>query len=179
LNDVAHLSRIFGESQMPACDTARNPSFWEDVLTAMPQSLSEAAAMGSSDEYSTSAILETLERHSRAERSADIDGVMETVTPDPVWEFFGRRYAGRDAVRHFYESFINHLQDMAPLDYRTVVVGNNVVAAEFSWVIHTPDGDRSYPASCMMEIRDGLVQAERVYCGDLELATLVFEWLDE
>jgi hypothetical protein len=30
-----------------------------------------------------------------------------------------------------------------------------------------------------MEIGDGLVQAERVDCGDLELATLVFEWLDE
>jgi hypothetical protein len=146
----------------------------------MPQSLSDAAAIASSDlDSSTTEILETLERHSRAERSADIDGVMETVTAEPVWEFFGRRYAGRDAVRHFYESFINHLKDMAPLDYRTVVVGHNVVAAEFSWVIHTPAGDRSYPASCMMEICDGLVQAERVYCGDLELATLVFEWLDE
>jgi ketosteroid isomerase-like protein len=146
----------------------------------MSQSLSDAAAIASSDvDGSTTAILETLERHSRAERSADLDGVMETVTPEPVWEFFGRRYVGRDAVRHFYESFINHLEDMAPLDYRTVVVGHDVLAAEFSWIIHTPDGDRSYPASCIMEIRDGLVQAERVYCGDLALATLVFEWLDE
>lgn len=122
-------------------------------------------------------LLEVMEQHSRAERSADIDAVMDTVSAAPVWEFGGRCYEGREPVRRFYEGFIKHLGELAPLEYRSVVFGEDTVATEFVWIVHTSNGDRSYPASAVMAFDGERLQAERIYCASPELLALVDSWL--
>lgn len=148
----------------------------KDLRTVAVATTARAAGGGLPPEHDR--MLEVLEAHSRAERSADLEAVMATVADAPVWELAGRRFEGTDAVRRFYEAFIKHLPELAPLEYRTVVFGADVVATEFAWVVHTAGGDRTYPASCVSALDGDRLQAERIYCAP-ELAALVDGWLDE
>lgn len=53
-------------------------------------------------------MLELGNRHARLEAEGDLEGVMETLVEDPVYEFWpiGRRARGRAAVRRYYEHLL-------------------------------------------------------------------------
>lgn len=151
----------------------------KESVQTMSQTLRSVATSGARPlSPADTRLLEIMEEHSRAERSADIEAVMETVSTAPVWEFGGRCFEGRDSVRRFYEAFIKHLGELAPLEYRSVVFGEETVATEFAWIFNTANGGRSYPASAVMAFDGERLQAERIYCAAPELLAIVDGWLE-
>lgn len=63
-------------------------------------------------------------RHSVAEDQRDVDGLLETLVPDCVYEVVptGQRWEGHDGARTFYQSFLGAFPDVK-FDLRDIVIG--------------------------------------------------------
>jgi predicted ester cyclase len=63
-------------------------------------------------------------RHSIAEDRRDLDGLIDTLTPDCAYEVVptGQRYSGHDGARAFYETFLGAFPDVK-FDLVDIVIG--------------------------------------------------------
>lgn len=100
------------------------------------------------DEARQKMMLEVVTRHARTEGAKDLDGVMATLVPDPVYILHnGLRIEGYDNVREFYRRlFVNGtLDDNAGGKGLTGMwAGENTVMVEADMTYPTPDGARAH-----------------------------------
>lgn len=113
---------------------------------------------------------EGIAAHGLHEYRGDLDAVMATVAPDPVWQFhpLGVRIAGRAAVREVYEVQVRELiPRIAGSTVRTVSYGPRTCTREASYVVALPDGTTADGHGITVYQFDGdcLLAAERIYAS--------------
>lgn len=76
-------------------------------------------------------IRELWKRHSKAEDSRDLDGLISTLTPDCVYEIVGSgyRWEGHDGARRFYTEFLGAYPDVV-FSLTHIVIGPQGVYEE-------------------------------------------------
>ena len=112
---------------------------------------------------------EIFESHGQREFARDLEGTMETVGLDPLWEFhpLGLRITERDSVRAVYQRQFEHI---FPYVEKTVdrsrIFGDNSMALEV--VVQLCFSDGQYHEANLVAILafdQGVVTSERVYAS--------------
>src|SRR5215213_9395110 len=80
-------------------------------------------------------------KHSRAEDARDLQGLIETLTEDCVYEIIptGQRWEGHDGARAFYTTFLGAFPDVH-FDLIDIVIGPQGVI-EVAWMTGTHQGE--------------------------------------
>jgi hypothetical protein len=132
--------------------------------------------------------LELFQEHMRAELAGDVDRVMKTLVPEPVYHFWGypdwdEEFTGQSATRAFYSALLPSVVD-ADFDYRRIIiddfgfVGDGISEAIFKGaeLLRTGapkvlemeiDPEARYQSSrqraLIIPFRDGLMAGEDIY----------------
>lgn len=97
------------------------------------------ARLAVTDDPRHRAILETMLRHLRTEGSGDLEGVIDTLTDEPLFiHADGTRRSGRDAIRDFYSEMFTQggLGNMRVENVRLVVDDDAIVTqSRVSWIV--------------------------------------------
>lgn len=108
-------------------------------------------------------------RHAELEAAGDLDGIMATLVPEPVYLFptVRGRLEGRDNIYRYYRHFVDDFQPRIA-DYRLLDewLGEHTLAQEYALHLRDEPGER-----IMVGILYGegpLLTGERIY-GDREL----------
>lgn len=135
-----------------------------------------AAAYGTSPaEQAIAALIREVRDHMEAEITGDLDGLMATLTAEPVYHFWGNgdpvRLAGRAAVEGFYRDMMGRLGNQFE------VVIDNVIAAS-THVVTEGQVKQVYAASAFTD--QGIAEVGGVAIADSELwltnAQLITVW---
>ena len=117
----------------------------------------------------TSAHQDLLVQHVAAWSRHDTDAILETMTPDCVFETsggpdpWGRRYEGQAAVREAIDEIFNMLPDVRYMHARHSAFGDRGVS-EWTMVATRPDGSRIEARGCdLFEFRDGKIHRKDSY----------------
>ena len=125
-------------------------------------------------------------RHAVLESQCDIDGTMDTVIADPIYEFHpvGLRMVGRDVVRRYYEHLCNEFIPNVSSSLVEEWVSERSVAQEYE-VIWDPDGvaERHRVIGILFVAEGtGLLGGERIYaserCARLMLGDALYDELE-
>lgn len=122
------------------------------------------------NEMTPARMLALMNHHAGCEYERDLDGVMATVSGEPMWEFhpLGLRIEGRAAVQEMYEHLLDGLLPFivgsAP---RVVGYDDGILIREASYRIRHPDGGEVTGQSAIVFefASDGLLLSERVYAS--------------
>ncbi len=115
--------------------------------------------------------------HAEAEGAGDMEGTMNTLGADPVYELLpiGRLLRGRDAARAYYEHFF---ADFAPriagYTLRAEWVTDEGLGQEYQVYLDEPGGRRRFDiVGILLFGEDGLLAGERIYASDELLGMMV------
>ena len=121
-------------------------------------------------------------KHATLEAEGDLEGVMATVVPDPVYEFWpiGRRATGEAAIRRYYQ----HLMDVfipSQRGFRLIEEwrSDRSLAQEYEIEIADGDGSLFYRVIGVLFERDGLIGGERIWGPEECLRAMVGPLFDE
>jgi hypothetical protein len=120
-------------------------------------------------------MLKLAQVHLEAELRMDLDGVLATLVPDPVYVLWdGRRVEGMDAVRSYYTRMFERVfPRLVSVDASGLWVGEASVVAEGPVTMRDPGGGTAtYTQVSVIPFRDGLIEGERVY-PSLDFARLL------
>ncbi|MCB1704005.1 MAG: hypothetical protein KDI17_04030 [Halioglobus sp.] len=118
------------------------------------------------DGWTVEKMYELGSRHARIEAEKDLDALMDTMVPEPVYEFYPIRKTLRGAsnVRRYYRQFMDNF--MATIvDYQLIEewVNTTSVAQEYSITVEV-DGVRETHRTIGVLYADGhLLGGERIY----------------
>jgi hypothetical protein len=115
----------------------------------------------------------TARAHAEAEGAGDMEGTMNTLGPDPVYELLpiGRLLKGRDNARAYYEHFFaNFARRIAGYTMRSEWVTDEGLGQEYQVFIDEPGGAggrrRFDIVGILLFGPDGLLSGERIYASD-------------
>ena len=115
--------------------------------------------------------------HAEAEGAGDMEGTMNTLGPDPVYELLpmGRLLSGRDNARAYYEHFFaNFARRIAGYTLRAEWVTDEGLGQEYQVFIDEPTGRRRFDIiGILLFGEDGLLAGERIYASDELFAMMV------
>ena len=138
-----------------------------------------------SADWTTEQMLELGTRHATLEAEGDLDGTMDTLVEDPVYEFWpaGKRMTGREAVRRYYAHLIDDFMP-AQLGYRMVAETVSADALSQEYVIELkgengPDRYRVLGVLVRSEAHPELLQGERIWGSDAFLRRMIGPIWDE
>ena len=118
----------------------------------------------------------TARAHADAEGAGDMEGTMNTLGADPVYELLpiGRILRGRDAARAYYEHFFaNFAPRIAGYTMRAEWVTEEGLGQEYPVFIDEPEGRRRFDIIGILVFgEDGTLAGERIYASD-ELFTMM------
>ncbi|HEX4018801.1 MAG TPA: nuclear transport factor 2 family protein [Frankiaceae bacterium] len=121
----------------------------------------------------------TARAHAEAEGTGDMEGTMNTLGPDPVYEFLpiGRLLKGRENAQAYYEHFFaNFARRIAGYTLRAEWVTDEGLGQEYQVFIDEPGGAgrrRFDIVGILLFGPDGLLSGERIYASDELLAMMV------
>lgn len=108
--------------------------------------------------------------HAKAEGAGDMEGTMNTLGPDPVYELLpiGRLLRGRDNARAYYEHFFASFAGrIAGYTLRAEWVTDEGLGQEYQMFIDEPGGRRRFDIiGILLFGDDGLLAGERIYASD-------------
>jgi hypothetical protein len=127
-------------------------------------------------------------RHAMLEAEGDLEGVMATVVPDPIYDFWpvGLRATGQDAIRRYYR----HLIDVFMPSQRGFTLveewrSERSLAQEYRIDIKAtgpnagPDDTIVYQVIGILFERDGLIGGERIWASEECLRAMIGPLYDE
>jgi hypothetical protein len=121
--------------------------------------------------------LATARAHAEAEGAGDMEGTMNTLGADPVYELLpiGRLLKGRDNARAYYEHFFaNFARRISGYTLRSEWVTDEGLGQEYQVYIDGPDGRRRFDiVGILLFGPDGLLCGERIYASDELFAMMV------
>jgi hypothetical protein len=108
--------------------------------------------------------------HAEAEGAGDMEGTMNTLGADPVYELLpmGRLLKGRDNARAYYEHFFaNFARRIAGYTMRSEWVTDEGLGQEYQVFIDEPGGRRRFDiVGILLFGEDGRLAGERIYASD-------------
>jgi hypothetical protein len=120
--------------------------------------------------------------HAEAEGNGDMEGTMNTLGPDPVYELLpiGRMLRGRDNARAYYEHFFaNFAGRIAGYTMRAEWVTDEGLGQEYQVFIDESGGRRRFDiVGILLFGDDGLLAGERIYASDELFAMMVGPLMD-
>ncbi len=142
--------------------------------------------MADSDSEAARAAMRALGvRHATLEAQGDLDGTMETLVDEPVYEFWpaGRRMVGRDAVRRYYRHLIDHFMP-SQLGYEMVAetLSAGALSQEYVIELRGPDGPERHRVLGILvgdSTRPDLLAGERIWGDEDFLRRMVGPIWDE
>lgn len=109
-------------------------------------------------------LVEIAHRHAQAEAACDVDAIMGTLEPDPIYQFqpLGRGFAGAAMTRRWYETFVREFMPrVGGFSLRGEWLGDSGLAQEYQVEVRGDDGQpRAY------EVLGILLFGERGLCGE-------------
>ncbi len=112
----------------------------------------------------------TARAHAQAEGDGDMEGTMNTLGADPVYELLpiGRIFRGRDAARAYYEHFFaNFAPRIAGYTMRAEWVTDEGLGQEYQVFIDEPEGRRRFDIIGILLFGEGgTLAGERLYASD-------------
>ena len=119
----------------------------------------------------------TARAHAEAEGAGDMEGTMNTLGADPVYELLpiGRLLKGRDNARAYYEHFFaNFARRIAGYTLRSEWITDEGLGQEYQVFIDGADGRRRFDiVGILLFGPDGLLSGERIYASDELFAMMV------
>jgi hypothetical protein len=114
--------------------------------------------------------LETLLTHMKAEMAGDVDGLLATLSDDPVYHAYGSddpltNPVGRDGVRAFYDRFIASGAGTLQLDIDRLVVDKECILTEGLMRI-------AYPGRTLQAMGIDVDDPDAYYMYEARMATL-------
>jgi hypothetical protein len=108
--------------------------------------------------------------HAEAEGAGDMEGTMNTLGADPVYELLpiGRVLRGRDAARAYYEHFFaNFAPRIAGYTMRAEWITDEGLGQEYQVFIDEPGGRRRFDIiGILLFGANGTLAGERIYASD-------------
>ena len=136
-------------------------------------------AMGTKDREADIAVARA---HAEAEGNGDMEGTMDTLGPDPVYELLpvGRLLRGRDNARAYYEHFFaNFAPRIAGYTMRDEWVTAEGLGQEYQIFIDEPGGRRRFDIiGILLFGEDGRLAGERLFASDELFSIMVGPVLD-
>jgi hypothetical protein len=124
----------------------------------------------------------TARAHAEAEGAGDMEGTMNTLGADPVYELLpiGRILRGRDAARAYYEHFFaNFAPRIAGYTMRAEWVTDEGLGQEYQVFVEGPDGRRRFDIIGILLFGEGsMLAGERIYASDELFGMMVGPMLD-
>lgn len=128
------------------------------------------------------ALVAVAHAHAAAEEAGDLEGTMETLDADPVYELLpmGVALRGRETAREYYEHFFaNCMPRVTGFTLRSEWVTDEGVGQEYQLVLDGRNGPRRYDIIGILTFgTDGLLSGERIYASDELLGILFGPLLD-
>src|SRR5580700_946995 len=108
---------------------------------------------------------ELCEHHMRVELDADLEGLMATLSANPVWGHpEGPKIIGRDAVRAHYEGILKPGRHEARRLHTWTDEENQQAASEYTVGVHLDDGSYvEFPVLQIVSFDGKLISSERLY----------------
>ena len=136
--------------------------------------------------WSVERMLELGRRHAALEERCDIDGTLDTMIENPVYEFFpaGLRMEGAANVRRYYENLLNVFVPNTSASLIEEWVSDRSVAQEYEIVVDPQGSAEVHRVIGILYLAEGteLLGGERVYaserCARLMLGDPLFDELD-
>jgi hypothetical protein len=130
-------------------------------------------------EAARSAMRELGMRHAMLEGQGDLEGTMDTVGDEPIYEFWpaGRRMAGRDAVRDYYRHLINEFMPRQT-GYSMIAetLSADALSQEYMIELEGEEGPQRYRVLGILIVdpeRPGRLQGERIWGDEAVLRLMV------
>jgi hypothetical protein len=124
----------------------------------------------------------TARAHAEAEGAGDMEGTMNTLGADPVYELLpiGRVLRGRDAARAYYEHFFaNFAPRIAGYTMRAEWITDEGLGQEYQVFIDEPGGRRRFDIiGILLFGANGTLAGERIYASDELFGMMVGPMLD-
>jgi hypothetical protein len=109
-------------------------------------------------------------RHGQAEAALDLPAILDTLDPEPVYEFFpvGLGFRGAQAARRWYHVFVNEF--MPRVTHSALHgewIGDSGVAQEYSVQVRGDDGRiRSHRIVGILVFGETGLKGERIYAAE-------------
>lgn len=121
-------------------------------------------------------LLEVAHRHAQAEAACDVDAIMRTLEPSPVYEFqpLGRGFSGAGMTRRWYETFVlEFMPRVGSSSLRGEWLGEGGLAQEYQVTVRGDDGRlRDYAVLGILLFGEFGLRGERIYSSE-ELVRLM------
>jgi hypothetical protein len=124
-------------------------------------------------------------RHATLEAEGDLDGTMDTLVDEPVYEFWpaGRRMVGRDAVRRYYRHLIDHFMP-SQIGYEMVAetLSTEALSQEYVIELEGPEGPERHRVLGILvrdEAHPDRLSGERIWGDEAFLRRMVGPIWDE
>jgi hypothetical protein len=118
-------------------------------------------------------------RRVAAVQSGDLEAVMAALVDEPVFDFFplGRRMAGADVVRRYYERFLSEIIPRSQGALVGTYVGSDEVAFEFVTTVTGLPGAGTFRLLAVQPVAGDRVVGERLFCPEAYVRLIVAEEL--
>ena len=132
--------------------------------------------------WSVEKMVELGSRHAELEGRGDLEPLLATVHPEPVYEFHPvhKQMTGFDKVRRYYEQFIVHF---LPLRSSVELLGQwaseSELVQEYRVALELDSGTESYNVVAILWEKDGLLGGERVYADEQFLRRMLGDLFGE
>lgn len=137
------------------------------------------------DGWTPEAMYELGVRHATREAEGDLDGTMETLIDEPVYEFWpmGKRMVGTDAVRRYYAHLISDFMP-SQIGYEMVdeTLSAHALSQEYVIELHGPNGPEKHRVlGILYAAKDtpGKMGGERIWGSDEFLRRMIGPIWDE
>ena len=135
-------------------------------------------------DWSVARMVELGTRHSTLEAQGDLEPLLATLVPDPVYEFhpIGRCMRGGDTVRRFYTQFCEHF---LPLRHSFTLIGEwaneAAVVQEYDVSLRVSGSVESFRVLGILyaDPARGLLAGERVYADERFIRLMTGELFGE
>lgn len=121
-------------------------------------------------------------RHAETEHNGDLEGIMDTMSSQPVYGFYplAKGFSGYDTTRRYYTNFCENL---APNIVSSQLIdewaGLSSLAQEYTVTVNTPDGEKTFNVVGILFEKEGKIGGERIYASDEFIHLLVGDLLSD
>jgi hypothetical protein len=127
-------------------------------------------------------MLELGRLHAELETRRELDPLMETLVPEPVYEFhpLGMRMSGGDRVRRYYAQFFeNFMEKIVGYELLDEWVNESSVAQEYSITVQVDGAPETHRVIGILFAEGELLGGERIYGSQRIVQLMAGEIFDE